>query len=195
MRYIDWDKLEKNVKNIKASNENVKPLNQQPVTLEQRQEIQQQFDSPQSSAAPNNDTSVTTSILMNQDVDGSDAEERMIEVENVKGKIVKIDPNDYSVLIQAQGDCPEIRGKLSQLKHGVYLTIANQFGLEKAIKCLISDAKQKSIGKITLAEAKLALKSIKRTGKHLNKESIDRVIAQLSANDAESLIIWLHDTI
>jgi hypothetical protein len=117
-----------------------------------------------------------------------------IEVKNMKGRVQKIDLDDYEVMITSNTK-RLLTANLSHISNGIYSDLSKKHGIRQALSELLNDFAS-SPNKVfvqpllSFAQAKMVLLSLK-TGGQLKDESIHEIIAKTNNEERKHLIHWI----
>lgn len=193
--FVNWKFLEENINKIKkeALSEVMNPADR--ALLTQQDSANPQADDQQN-ATPARDSQMQNAPNMSADNEDSDEEVEYIEVQNVKGKIKKIDPNDYEVMILGENDRQLFVGRLGKMASGMYTNLLNAYGTKKTIECIVKDfINNKQIfnePQLDFVQAKLIVSSFITSLGSLPKKSLIEIQNKLGKKSKEEFDNWLE---
>lgn len=187
--FVNWDFLEKTAKSIKAKEIALDPKDR---NVFDNSVLQDQLSNnkPNDSMSPGRDSYIRN---MPNQIDNSE-ETATIEVQNTKGKIKKINPDDYEVVIMASGNML-FSGLTSKIASGMYIGIIRSHGPKIALQCIVKDyiKNPSSFQKLNFIQAKLAISSFVQTLGHLPTKALTDISERLNQTEQKELKAWLND--
>lgn len=189
--FISWKFLEKQLQSFKkkAKYETLSPAEITSIEPNIPKNVEQQAH-PSDPKNENEGISYVNRIKN----DKNSGETPCIEIQNVKGKIVKINPDDYEVTILA-GNNILFQENIKKIASGMYQNILRSYGTEKTLHCIIKDFINTpeifEEPKINFIQAKTILSSLKGTLGYVPEESISEVISKLDKKNACQIVEWL----
>jgi len=193
--FVNWDFLAKQIGGFtkKSRNEIINPADRQ--FLDQ---MTHSIENTKDSVTPSENKETTQDFFANRTSDPeSDPQEiDYIEVENVKGKIKKIDPNDYEVIISGKDGNVLVEGRITKIGSGIYEEVLRTNGIKEAVQCLIHDIKTNPeiIFKPSLSfvQAKMIASSLINTFGVIPKNSLSDLKYKLSKTDQKQFAHWMQ---
>lgn len=185
MSFVNWRFLESQLSK-RSKYERMTPLDQVDLT---------KMIDPKKDSAPSAELHQEQGVqIPTTHVEQEDAAVIEIEVKNMKGRVKKLNPGDYEVVITSN-DQKILHERLSSLSEGLYLQMSKDYGMRTAVACLMNDFDQLVIRKnpvLSLAQAKMILLSLKKTARTLTDNAVQDVIAQTNDDDQNALIEWIR---
>ena len=189
MTFVNWKHLETALSSFKknARSEILNPSDR--VFLDENSALQESVQQQLPTQDKSQDPAETrqTNLLLKAEPE-ADKEIEYIEVENAKGKIKKIDPNDYEVMIIGS-NLSTIHGKLSDFKEP-YQSIAIKYGAKEALRCLMRD-KVPEEKELNFREAKMIISSIVKTSGTISNTGLDKILQKVDFESKINLETWL----
>lgn len=194
MDFVNWNFLEKELTKLKkiALSESLAPSD--------RMHFDGPEPAPESAAEPESssgsaESTRETYVLRPKPEEERDAEEiQYIEVKNTKGKIKKINPDDYVVTISAADNNLIFSGSIKKIG-SIYFDIANKHGAKKALECIMKDFINRPLPSLNFKQAKMILSSLKNVNGNITKTSIDDVMTRLDQKTQNEVKQWLKRSI
>lgn len=188
--FVNWDFLEQTLGCFqkKAKSEILNPADRS--YLDQPENApNQQENSDSLSTSPERDSNMRNKTPLEEESDT----ESVIEVQNIKGKIKKIDPSDYQVMIMASNEIL-FSGSINRIASGMYSDIIKSHGTKEALRCIVTDyAKNPHIftDGLNLTQAKLTISSLTASIGYLPKKSFLEIKNKLTHTANEELNSWI----